>query len=128
MPLVQAVNQSAHELITLDKDPRRKDSPVVSGLENVNRDWQALSVQLMNATYKYNELREQMLKYHTARKTVVSWFELIEARLIHLPSFGVDPKSIKKQMAEQQVCILKERFCVDFVKGCSFSNNSLELI
>ena len=105
MPSVQAVNQSAHELLTLDKDPRRKDSPVVRNLEDVNRDWQALSVQLMNATYKFNELREQMLKYHKTKKTVVSWFELIEARLIKLPPFGIDPKAIKKQMTEQQVRI-----------------------
>ena len=105
MPSVQAVNQSAHELITLDKDPRRKDSPVVSSLDNVNRNWQALSLQLMNTTYKYNELREQMIKYHQTKKTVVSWFELIETRLIKLPPFGIDPKSIKKHMTEQQVRI-----------------------
>ena len=101
------MNQSAHELITLDKDPRRKDSPVVSSLDDVNRDWQALSVQLMNATYKFNELREQMLKYHKTRKTVLSWFELIEGRLSKLPPFGVDPKAIKSQMSEQQVRISK---------------------
>lgn len=106
VPLVQAVNQSAHELITLDKDPRRKDSPVVSSLDNLNKDWQDLSVQLMNASYKYNEIRERMIKYHSTRKDVLSWFELIEARLINLPPFGIDPKSIKKQMSEQQVCIV----------------------
>ena len=100
---MQAVNQSAHELINLDKDPRRKDSSVVTSLDNVNKDWQALSVQLMSATYKYNEVREQMLKYHQGKKAVVSWFELIEARLINLPPLGIDPKFIKKQMEEQQV-------------------------
>ena len=106
VPSVQAVNESAHELITLDKDPRRKDSPVVSSLDTVNKNWQALSLLLMNTTYKYNEVREQMLKYHKAKKTVMSWFQLIESRLIDLPPFGIDPKSIKKHMTEQQVRII----------------------
>ena len=89
----------------MDKDPRRKDSPLVSGLDQVNRDWQALCVQLMNANYKLTEVQEQMRKYHAANKIVLTWVEQIETRLQKLPAFWLDPKVIKQQMEAQQVCI-----------------------
>ena len=69
----------------------------------MNRDWQALCVQLMNASYKLTEVQEQMRKYHAAKQTVLVWFERIETRISSLPPFGIDPKSIKEQMNEQQV-------------------------
>ena len=103
--LLQSINQSGHELMGLEKDPRRKDSPVINGLDKVNKDWQALCVQLMNASYKLTEVQEQMRKYHSAKKVVITWLEQIETRLRSLPPFGIDPNSIKNQMAEQQVGI-----------------------
>ena len=101
--MLQTVNQGGHELLGLNKDPRQKNPPVMNGLDEMNKNWQALCLQLNNAEYKLKEVQEHMRKYYTATRVVVTWFKQIESRLRSQTSFGIEPKSIKKQMAEQQV-------------------------
>lgn len=101
-PALQGVNQGGHELINLE---RTKQSVILEALDRVNKDWQTLCVKLMNIGAKFDELQEQSQRFHVVLKTITTWLDVTEEKLVTMEPVGVDPDVLGTQINEEKVCV-----------------------
>ena len=99
----QLINQCGHELINLELD--RKSSHLLPMLDSVNKNWQAVAVQLINHSRRFDEVVKCSEKYHGIKQPLMSWLDKMEGRVTTLEPVSVQPHSVMEQMSEQKMLL-----------------------
>lgn len=97
----QFINQCGHELISMDRN--RHASDLLPVLDRVNKNWQAIAIQLINHTRKFDEVVKCSEKYHGTLQPLLQWFEKMEGRVTTLAPVAVQPQVLLEQLREQKV-------------------------
>ena len=66
-------------------------------LDQINKNWQAVAIELINHTRKCSE------KYHGTLQPLQQWFEKMEGRVASLAPVAVQSQVLLEQLAEQKV-------------------------
>ena len=99
----QLINQCGHELINLEKD--RKSSHLLPMLDSVNRNWQAVAIQLINHSRRFDEVVKCAEKYHGIKQPLMSWLDRMEGKVTTLNPVSVLAKTVLDQMSEQKMLL-----------------------
>ena len=97
----QFINQCGHELISINKS--KHTSTLLPVLDRVNKMWQAIAIQLINHTRKFDEVVKCSEKYHSTLQPLLQWFERMEGRITTIAPVAVEPQVILEQLTEQKV-------------------------
>lgn len=97
----QHINQCGHEVISMGKS--NETSIILQLLDRVNKNWQAVSIHLINHRRKFDEIVKYSEKYHATKQPLLQWFEKIEARVTTLSPVAVQSQILLEQLGEQKV-------------------------
>ena len=84
-------------------DKNKQTSELLPLLDRVNKNWQAIAIQLINHTRKFDEVVKCSEKYHGTLQPLLLWFEKMEGRVTTLAPVSVKPQVLLEQLAEQKV-------------------------
>ena len=84
-------------------DKNRHASDLLPLLDNVNKKWQAISIELINHTRKFDEVVKYSEKYHGTLQPLLQWFEKMEGRITSLATVSLQPQLLLEQLSEQKV-------------------------
>lgn len=99
----QLINQCGHELINLEQD--RKSSHLLPMLDSVNRNWQAVALQLINHSRRFDEVVKCAEKYHGIKQPLISWLDRMEGKVTTLLPVSVLSHTVLEQMSEQKMLL-----------------------
>ena len=99
----QLINQCGHELINLEHD--RKSSHLLPMLDSVNRNWQAVAIQLINHSRRFDEVVKCAEKYHGVKQPLISWLDRMEGKVTTLTPVSVLAPTVLEQMSEQKMLL-----------------------
>ncbi|XP_065668233.1 dystonin isoform X8 [Hydra vulgaris] len=99
----QFINQCGHELISINKS--KHTSTILPVLDKVNKMWQAVAIQLINHTRKFDEVVKCSEKYHSTLQPLLQWFEKMEGRITTIAPVAIDPQVILEQLTEQKALL-----------------------
>ena len=84
-------------------DKNRYIQELLPILDQINKNWQAVAIELINHTRKFDELIKCSEKYHGTLQPLQQWFEKMEGRVASLASVAVQSQVLLEQLAEQKV-------------------------
>ena len=87
--------------MTLEKN--RKASHLLPIMDSVNRNWQAVAIQLINHSRRFDEVVKCSEKYHGIRQPLISWLDKMEGKVTTLEPVSVQPQIVLEQLSEQKV-------------------------
>ena len=83
--------------------PDDEKPKVEQPLEDVNKKWEALRVDVDQLAKELFSAQEQVQKFHLRLDEVKEWLSQKEEQLAALEAVGVEPEQVKKQLADQTV-------------------------
>ena len=84
-------------------DKNRYIQELLPILDQINKNWQAVAIELINHTRKFDELIKCSEKYHGTLQPLQQWFEKMEGRVASLAPVAVQPQVLLEQLGEQKV-------------------------
>uniref|UniRef100_A0A7M5WLK9 KASH domain-containing protein n=1 Tax=Clytia hemisphaerica TaxID=252671 RepID=A0A7M5WLK9_9CNID len=99
-PSFQYINQCGHELISMDRS--RQTSEHLPLLDRINKKWQAITLQLINHTRKFDEVVKCSEKYHSLLQPLLQWFDRMEGRVTTLAPVAIQSQVLIEQLGEQK--------------------------
>ncbi|XP_065062306.1 titin-like isoform X4 [Rhopilema esculentum] len=99
----QLINQCGHELVNLEQD--RKSSHLLPILDSVNKNWQAVALQLINHSRRFDEVVKCAEKYHGIKQPLMLWLDKMEGKVTTLRPVSVQPHIVLEQMSEQKMLL-----------------------
>jgi hypothetical protein len=104
-------------------DRSRKTSELLPLLDRINKKWQAVSIQLINHTRKFDEVVKSSEKYHGLLQPLMQWFDKIEGRVTTLSPVAVQPQDLIEQLSEQKVNVKLKNIPLDIFNICYLNLN-----
>ena len=74
-------------------------------LDSVNRNWQAVAVQLINHSRRFDEVVKCAEKYHGIKQPLLSWLDRMEGKVTTLNPVSVFSQTVLEQMSEQKMLL-----------------------
>lgn len=74
-------------------------------LDQINKNWQAIAIQVINHSRKFDEVVKCSEKYHGTLQPLLQWFDKMESHVTTLTQVSVQSQLLLEQLGEQKALL-----------------------